>query len=73
MSDALQTQVLIAGGGPVGVTAAIELARRGIGCRVVDPLSEPPRYAKAVGVQPRTLEVFENLVAHLGATFGEAR
>ena len=26
---------------------------------MVDPLPEPPQYAKAVGVQPRTLEVFE--------------
>jgi 2-polyprenyl-6-methoxyphenol hydroxylase-like FAD-dependent oxidoreductase len=56
-----QTQVLIAGGGPIGLTAAIELTRRGVDCRVVDPLSEPPQYAKAVGVQPRTLEVFESM------------
>jgi 2-polyprenyl-6-methoxyphenol hydroxylase-like FAD-dependent oxidoreductase len=61
MSDAPETQVLIAGGGPIGMTAAIELARRGIACRIVDPLAEPPQYAKAVGVQPRTLEVFEGM------------
>ena len=56
-----QTQVLIAGAGPIGLTAAIELARRGIACRIIDPLLEPPQYAKAVGVQPRTLEVFEGM------------
>lgn len=55
------TDVLIAGAGPVGLTAAIELARRGVGVRIVDPLLEPPQYAKAVGVQPRTLEVFERM------------
>jgi 2-polyprenyl-6-methoxyphenol hydroxylase-like FAD-dependent oxidoreductase len=45
----------------VGLTAAIELARRGIDCRIIDSLFEPPLYAKAVGVQPRTLEVFEGM------------
>ncbi len=49
------------GAGPVGLTAAIELRRRGVRCRIVDPLLEPPQYAKAVGVQPRTLEVFEGM------------
>lgn len=55
------TDVLIAGAGPIGLTAAIELARRGVAVRIVDPLLEPPLYAKAVGVQPRTLEVFERI------------
>lgn len=31
------TQVVVAGGGPVGLAAAIELGRRGIGCLVVEP------------------------------------
>jgi pentachlorophenol monooxygenase len=57
----LDVAVLIAGAGPVGLTAAIELARRGIGVRIVDPLVEPPQYAKAVGVQPRTLEIFDGM------------
>ena len=61
MPNSSQTQVLIAGGGPIGLTAAIELTRRGVDCRIVDPLLEPPQYAKAVGVQPRTLEVFEGM------------
>jgi pentachlorophenol monooxygenase len=61
MPAARDIDVLIAGGGPVGLSAAIELARRGIACRIVDPLAEPLQYAKAVGVQPRTLEVFEGM------------
>lgn len=61
MPNSSQTQVLIAGAGPVGLTAAIELRRRGVDCRIVDPLLEPAQYAKAVGVQPRTLEVFESM------------
>ena len=47
------------GGGPVGLTAACELRRRGVDCRIVDRLDEPPQYAKAVGIQPRTLELWE--------------
>ena len=45
----------------MGLTAACELRRRGVGCRVVDELAQPPQYAKAVGVQPRTLEVWEDM------------
>lgn len=58
MSD---IDVLIAGAGPIGLTAAIELSRRAVRFRIVDPLLEPPQYAKAVGVQPRTIEIFEGM------------
>ncbi|QZS54230.1 FAD-dependent monooxygenase [Rhodococcus opacus] len=54
-------EVLVVGAGPVGLTAAIELRRRGVACRIIDPLLEPPQYAKAVGIQPRSLEVFESM------------
>ena len=57
----MDIDVLVAGAGPIGLTAAIELRRRGINVRIIDPLGEPPQYAKAVGIQPRTLEVFENM------------
>ncbi|MBO0877138.1 MAG: FAD-dependent monooxygenase, partial [Pseudonocardia sp.] len=53
------TDVLIVGAGPVGLTAGIELRRRGVGCRVIDRLAAPVPYAKAVGIQPRTLELWE--------------
>ena len=44
MADTTETQVLIAGAGPIGLTAAIELARRGIDCRIADPLLDNPLY-----------------------------
>ncbi|NEW46826.1 FAD-dependent monooxygenase [Nocardia cyriacigeorgica] len=55
------TDVLIVGAGPVGSAAAVELSRRGVRCRIVDKLAVPPQYAKAVGIQPRTLELFESM------------
>lgn len=54
-------EVLVVGAGPVGLTVGIELLRRGVPCRVVDRFVEAPQYAKAVVIQPRTLEVWENL------------
>jgi pentachlorophenol monooxygenase len=54
------SDVLVVGAGPVGLTVAVELRRRGVECRVVDRLAQAPQYAKAVGIQPRTLEVWEN-------------
>src|SRR3954462_11950365 len=51
------TQVLVAGGGPVGLAAAIELGRRGVDCLVVEPrqtVSHARPRCKTVNV--RTLE-----------------
>lgn len=54
------TDVLIVGAGPTGLTAAVELARRGIDCRVIDRLATPPAQAdKAIGVHCRTMEIWE--------------
>ncbi|MGW2701227.1 FAD-dependent monooxygenase [Streptomyces sp. NPDC001340] len=55
--------VLVVGAGPVGLTAAAELARRGIPVRLVDKAAEPGPLTKALMVWPRTLEVFRGLGA----------
>lgn len=55
----MDSDVLVVGAGPVGLTAATELVRHGVRVRVVDRLATAPQYAKAVGVQPRTLEMWE--------------
>jgi 2-polyprenyl-6-methoxyphenol hydroxylase-like FAD-dependent oxidoreductase len=55
------TDVLIVGAGPTGLTAAVELARRGIDCRVIEKLATPPAQAdKAIGVHCRTMEIWED-------------
>src|SRR3954453_2263665 len=64
--------VVVVGAGPVGLTVATELARRGVRVRVVDALGQPRHYAKAVGLQPRTLEHWEP-TGMLTAALDEAR
>ncbi|MEA3177581.1 MAG: hypothetical protein QOI59_1104 [Gammaproteobacteria bacterium] len=55
------TDVLICGAGAAGLTLAVELARRGVSFRLIDQLPEPFRGSRGKGIQPRTLEVFEDL------------
>jgi 2-polyprenyl-6-methoxyphenol hydroxylase-like FAD-dependent oxidoreductase len=55
----MDSDVLVVGAGPVGLTMATELVRHGLRVRIVDQLAAPPQYAKAVGIQPRTLEMWE--------------
>lgn len=53
--------VLIVGAGPVGLTMACELLRHGVQCRIIDQQAAPVQTSRALNVQARTLEVFENM------------
>ena len=52
------TEVLIAGAGPVGLALALELQRFGIRFRIVEKKPERSKTSKALGLQPRLSEVF---------------
>ena len=56
-----ETQVLIVGAGPTGLTLAIELARRGVGFRIVEKTPGHPAGSRGKGLQPRTQEIFDDL------------
>ncbi|MCX5569094.1 FAD-dependent monooxygenase [Kaistia nematophila] len=57
----LRAEILVVGAGPVGLTLAAELARHGVRARIVDRSSAPLPYCRAIGVTPRSLEVFEDM------------
>jgi 2-polyprenyl-6-methoxyphenol hydroxylase-like FAD-dependent oxidoreductase len=60
MSNARQedTQVIIVGGGPVGMGLAIELGQRGIHCVVVERYASPQPIPKGQNLTQRTMEHF---------------
>lgn len=55
------TAALIVGAGPTGLTLACELARRGTPFRIIEAAPGPQPGSRGKGIQPRTLEVFEDL------------
>jgi 2-polyprenyl-6-methoxyphenol hydroxylase-like FAD-dependent oxidoreductase len=52
---------LIVGAGPTGLTLACELARRGVSFRLIEAAPGPQPGSRGKGIQPRSLEVFEDL------------
>jgi 2-polyprenyl-6-methoxyphenol hydroxylase-like FAD-dependent oxidoreductase len=62
MSRDLETPVLIVGGGPVGLTLAMDLASRGVEVTVAEmrPPGEPPS-VKCNHVSARSMEIFRRL------------
>src|ERR1700736_3271041 len=60
-ADPNHPDVIIVGAGPTGLTLACDLGRRGVPFRIVDKATEPFAGSRGKGVQPRTLEVFDDL------------
>jgi 2-polyprenyl-6-methoxyphenol hydroxylase-like FAD-dependent oxidoreductase len=66
-----ETDVLVVGAGPVGLACAVELARRGVACRVVDRRAAPRPGTRACTVWQRTLELFDLMGLPVGAYQGD--
>lgn len=63
MTTPQQRPVLVVGAGPSGLTAAVELTRRGVPVLCVDRAEGPSTSTKALGVWPRTLELLRRMGA----------
>lgn len=61
MEERDRVDVLICGAGAAGLSLAVDLARHGVSLRLVDRLPGPFAGSRGKGLQPRTLEVFEDL------------
>jgi 2-polyprenyl-6-methoxyphenol hydroxylase-like FAD-dependent oxidoreductase len=59
--NAVDTEVLIVGGGPVGLTLAIELGQRGVDCVLVDKRPAPGFLPKMERCNARTMEHYRRL------------
>src|SRR5258708_20055164 len=57
----LDCHVVIVGGGPCGLTLAIELGRRGISTIVLEEKTSPARFPAANATQARTMEHYRRL------------
>lgn len=51
--------VLIVGAGPTGLACAMSLARAHANVRLIDSAPQPLGHSRAIGIQARTLELFE--------------
>jgi 2-polyprenyl-6-methoxyphenol hydroxylase-like FAD-dependent oxidoreductase len=56
-----ETDVLVVGAGPTGLTLACQLVRFGVRFRIIDKQADRTRESRALGVQARSLEVLQTL------------
>src|SRR5271168_977754 len=55
------TEVLIVGAGPTGLVLALWLTRLGVRVRIIDKTSESGTTSRALAVQARTLELYDQI------------
>ncbi|WP_158914817.1 FAD-dependent monooxygenase [Caulobacter sp. S45] len=57
----MNTQVIIVGAGPVGLTLAVDLGRRGVCCTIIERKPEPEFLPKMERCNARTMEMFRRI------------
>jgi 2-polyprenyl-6-methoxyphenol hydroxylase-like FAD-dependent oxidoreductase len=57
----IETDVLVVGAGPTGLMAGVVCASRGVPAVVVDRKAGPTRESRALAVQARTMEIYDQL------------
>jgi 2-polyprenyl-6-methoxyphenol hydroxylase-like FAD-dependent oxidoreductase len=57
----MRTDVIIVGAGPTGLALAIQFIRLGIDFIIIDKKESTTPHSKAIGVQARTLEIYEQI------------
>ena len=61
MKNTLKTDVAIIGAGPTGLALACQLIRQGVDFLILDKNEGTTAFSKAIGVQARTLEIYEQI------------
>jgi len=61
MKTTIKKDVIIIGAGPTGLSLACQLIRYGIDFVIIDKNEGVTPYSKAIGVQARTLEIYEQM------------
>ena len=57
----MKNTVLIVGAGPTGLVLALWLTKQGIPVRIIDKNTEPVVNSRALGIQARTLELYQQM------------
>ena len=74
----MDTQVLVIGAGPVGLTLAIDLGLRGVRCTLIEQKMAPAKLPKMERCNARTMEIYRRMgiakqVRGAGPTAGQPR